>query len=178
MNTESHDLPSIDLLDFQLFDWLAIPDGEERETISAVLDTARRLAVDEFLPHYRQSDIDEPYIDSEGVHVLPAIGEALASFAGLGFYGASFSENLGGFGLSFATFLAVQSNFAAANISAANYTMLTVANARLITNFGTPEQIEHFACPQIEGRWLGTMCLSEPQAGSSLGDIRTRATTR
>ncbi|MDB5847025.1 MAG: acyl-CoA dehydrogenase, partial [Rhodoferax sp.] len=45
----------------------------------------------------------------------------------------------------------------------------------LICNFGTPAQIEAFALPQIEGRWFGTMCLSEPQAGSSLSDIATRA---
>ena len=54
--------------------------------------------------------------------------------------------------------------------------MLTTANARLIAAFGTAAQIERFARPQIEGRWFGTMCLSEPQAGSSLGDIRARAT--
>ena len=53
--------------------------------------------------------------------------------------------------------------------------MLTVANARLISTFGSPAQIQQFATPQIAGRWFGTMCLSEPQAGSSLGDIRTRA---
>jgi alkylation response protein AidB-like acyl-CoA dehydrogenase len=53
--------------------------------------------------------------------------------------------------------------------------MLTAANARLIATFGTPAQIETFARPQIEGRWFGTMCLSEPQAGSSLADVRTRA---
>ena len=53
--------------------------------------------------------------------------------------------------------------------------MLTVANARLIATFGTPAQFDAFARPQVEGRWFGTMCLSEPQAGSSLADIRTKA---
>jgi alkylation response protein AidB-like acyl-CoA dehydrogenase len=53
--------------------------------------------------------------------------------------------------------------------------MLTCANARLIAAYGTPAQVAAFGAPQIAGRWLGTMCLSEPQAGSSLSDIATRA---
>jgi alkylation response protein AidB-like acyl-CoA dehydrogenase len=53
--------------------------------------------------------------------------------------------------------------------------MLTTANARLIVAFASPAQVETFALPQIAGRWFGTMCLSEPQAGSNLADVRTRA---
>jgi alkylation response protein AidB-like acyl-CoA dehydrogenase len=166
---------SQELLAFQLFDWLGVAQREERETMLAIIDTAQRLAVDAFLPHYRQSDVEEPRLDADGVHILPAIHRALERFAQLGLFGASFSEELGGLGLPFAASLAIHANFAAANIATAGYTMLTVANARLISTFGTPEQIERFARPQIDGRWLGTMCLSEPQAGSSLGDIRTRA---
>ena len=65
----------------------------------------------------------------------------------------------------------------AANIATAAYPMLTVANARLLASFGLPGQIETFARPLVEGRWFGTMCLSEPQAGSSLSDVTTRAVT-
>lgn len=65
--------------------------------------------------------------------------------------------------------------FMAANIATAAYAMLTIANARLLVAHGSDTQIEIFARPQIAGQVLGTMCLSEPQAGSSLGDIRTRA---
>ena len=49
---------------------------------------------------------------------------------------------------------------------------------RALTRYGTLEQIETYAKPQIEGRWLGTMCLSEPEAGSSLVEIKTRALDR
>ncbi|WP_198959247.1 acyl-CoA dehydrogenase family protein [Bradyrhizobium canariense] len=171
-------LPSPELLSFQLFDWLKIGGDEERETLLAMIGMARRLAIDTFLPHYRQSDFDEPRLDADGVHILPAIGEALSGYAELGLFGASFSEDLGGLGLSFAESLALLSNFSAANVSTAGYTMLAVANARVIATFGTPAQIERFALPEIEGRWFGTMCLSEPQAGSRLGDIHTRAVPR
>ena len=168
-------LLSRDLIAFQLFDWLGVGHVDERPTLLAIIEAAQRLAVDKFLPHYRQSDIEEPRLDADGVHVLPAIHDALARFAELGLFGVSFSEELGGLGLPLSVALAMQGNFAAANIATAAYPMLSVANARLIATFGTPEQVECFARPQIAGRWFGTMCLSEPQAGSSLGDIRTRA---
>jgi alkylation response protein AidB-like acyl-CoA dehydrogenase len=100
---------------------------------------------------------------------------ALHRFAELGLFGVSFPEELGGLGLPLSVSLAIQGNFAAANVATTSYPMLSVANARLISKFATPAQVEQFAKPQIEGRWFGTMCLSEPQAGSSLGDIRTRA---
>lgn len=169
-------LPSHALLEFQLFDWLGVAAGEERATMCAVLDTARALAADAFMPHYRQADITEPQLGPDGaVRILPAIAAALGRYAALGLFGASFPEALGGLGLPGAVSSAVYCLFAAANVSTAAYPMLTVANARLIAAFGTAAQVERFAHPQIEGRWFGTMCLSEPQAGSSLGDIRTRA---
>jgi len=169
-------LPSRDLIAFQLFDWLDTEGGGDRDTLEAMFDMAQSVAADAFLPHYRLSDTEEPQLTREGVHILPAIREALTQFAELGLFGVSFSEALGGLGLPFSAALALQANFFAANIATAAYPMLTIANARLIASFGTPEQIESFAKPQIEGHWFGTMCLSEPQAGSSLGDIRTRAT--
>lgn len=168
-------LISSDLLAFQLFDWLGVGAADERETLMAVIDAAHRLARDSFLPHYRQCDIDEPRMDSDGVHIHPAIQPAMRICAELGLFGASFPEELGGLALPFSVSLAIIGNFAAANIAMAAYPMLTIANARLIAAFGTSRQVDQFARPQIAGRWFGTMCLSEPDAGSSLGDIRTRA---
>ena len=175
MSSGADILLSRDLLAFQLFDWLGVGAESERETMIAVIETAQRLAADSFLPHYRQSDVEEPWLDADGVHILPAIHRAMERYAELGLFGASFPEELGGLGLPFAVTLASIGNFAAANISMAAYPMLTTANARLIAAFGTPAQVDRFARPQIEGRWFGTMCLSEPEAGSSLGDIRAHA---
>ncbi len=174
----SDPLLSRDLIAFQLFDWLEIDrDGvTDRETVLAIVDMATRLATDAFLPHYRRSDIEEPRLDADGVHILPAIHDALRQFRELGLFGASFTEAQGGLGLPAAVAQAVFGIFASANIATAAYAMLTAANARLISAFGSSAQIATFAQPQIEGRWFGTMCLSEPQAGSSLADVRTRAT--
>lgn len=176
MRSGEDKLVSERLLHTLLFDWLGVAqEGEERETLTAVLDLATRLAEDEFLPHYRAADIDEPKLTPDGARIHPAVRAALARFRDLGFFGLSFAPELGGLGLDTAGSSAVYSIFASANISTAGYPMLTVANARLLCAFGTEQQRDMFALPQIEGRWFGTMCLSEPQAGSSLGDIRTRA---
>ncbi len=170
-------------VDFLLFDWLGLERllehgqfaDHNRETIGAVLDLSERLAADVFLPHYKASDSIEPTLDADGVHVLPAIGDALRQYADLGLFSASFAGDLGGFGLPFTVSATSYAWFAAANIATSAYIMLTCANARLIAAFGTPAQVETFARPQIDGRWFGTMCLSEPQAGSNLGDVQTRA---
>ena len=173
-------------MDFLLWDWLdlepmletAASNGREvfdRETIEAYLELSQKLAVEKFLPHYKLSDQKEPYLDDEGVHVLPEIREALHEYGELGLFAASFPTGLGGMGLPYLVTSVSHAWFAAANGATSGYTMLTGANARLISTFGNEKQRETFALPQIEGRWFGTMCLSEPQAGSGLGDIKTKA---
>ena len=170
-------------LDFLLHDWLRIDTlfdqprfaDHTRETIDGLLDLSEKLAAETFLPHYKESDHTEPRLDPDGVHILPAIKDALRAYAGLGLFAAGFSPDHGGVGLPYLACQASFAQFAAANIATAAYPMLTIANARLITVFGSAAQIETFALPQIEGRWFGTMCLSEPQAGSSLADVQTRA---
>jgi alkylation response protein AidB-like acyl-CoA dehydrogenase len=162
-------------IDFYLHDWLKVETLADRDTVDAFIDLSEKLAEDLFLPHYKRTDIEEPYLAPDGVHIVPAIGKALTQYAELGFFSAGFSEESGGLGLPYLACAASFAYFAAANIATVAYPMLTVANARLISTFGNAAQIESFAKPEIEGRWFGTMCLSEPQAGSSLADIRTRA---
>ena len=165
-------------LGFLLWDWLKLDarTGVDRETVNAVLGLSARLAADVFLTHYKEADNQEPFIDNDGqVHVLPAVAEAVRAYANAGLFGAGFAEKLGGMGLPCAVTTAAMARFMAANLATSAYPMLTVGNARLIATFGTPAQVDAFGRPAIAGRALGTMCLSEPQAGSALGDIRTRA---
>ncbi len=170
-------------LDFLLWDWLGLDrviarhaaDAVDRESADAILDLSTRLAADAFLTHYKDADRIEPRLDGDGVHALPAIGVALRSYAELGLFSASFPVERGGMGLPSLLANASFAQFLAANVATAAYPMLTTANARLLLAFANEAQIEHFALPQIAGRWFGTMCLSEPQAGSNLGDVATRA---
>jgi alkylation response protein AidB-like acyl-CoA dehydrogenase len=170
-------------LDFMLHEWLDIgalfsrPDyaDHSRETIDAMLDLATRIATDKYLPHFKHSDRTEPTLDEDGVHVLPAVRDAVRATAEAGLFSAGFTAAQGGMDLPATAFWASMGILQAANVSTSGFMMLTSGNARLIATFGTEAQIAAFAAPQIAGEWCGTMCLSEPQAGSSLADIVTRA---
>ncbi|HNP62478.1 MAG TPA: acyl-CoA dehydrogenase [Woeseiaceae bacterium] len=170
-------------IEFLLFDWLDTHTlferpqfaSHSRDTVEAIIELTTQVANEEFLSHYKKSDQIEPSLEDGRVKVLPEISRALSKYAELGFFAASFPEESGGMSLPEVVSAASFAQFAAANIATAAYPMLTRANARLITKFGTERQIQAFAEPQVEGRWFGTMCLSETQAGSSLADIRSRA---
>lgn len=169
-------LPPRRHIDFLLFDWLKADATVDRDLANGLLDLSERVAGEQFLPHYKQADIEEPVLDADGqVRVCPAVRLALLRYAEVGLFSAGFSEDLGGLEFPFLLCAASFTYFAAANIATSAYPMLTAANARLIATHGNSKQIEQFALPQIQGRWFGTMCLSEPQAGSNLADIRTRA---
>lgn len=86
-----------------------------------------------------------------------------------------FDQELGGLQVPHMVYASALGISTSANLATASFVLLTVANARVITNFGTQRQVAAFALPEIAGTTMGTMCLSELQAGSSLADIRTRA---
>ena len=170
-------------LDFLLHEWLNLGElftrpafaDHSRGTVDAMLDLATRIAADKYLPHYKHTDREEPFLDESGVHVLPAVRAAVRATAEAGLFAAGFPSAQGGMDLPSTAFWASMGILQAANVSTSGFLMLTSGNARLIATFGTDAQKAAFAAPQIEGRWCGTMCLSEPQAGSSLADIVTRA---
>ena len=168
---------------FLLYEWLDVaalcarPRFAEhsRETFDAILETAASLATDAFAPHNKKSDANEPYIDNDAVIQIPEIKAALDQFIALGFVAAGQDETLGGMQLPKVVENAMMSWFMAANVATSAYAFLTIGNANLICAHGTAAQIETFAKPLSAGRFFGTMCLSEPQAGSSLADVQTRA---
>ncbi|MFO1255948.1 MAG: acyl-CoA dehydrogenase [Sphingomonadaceae bacterium] len=167
-------LPRNDI-DFLIHDWLGGELAVDREIVDAILDVSERIARERFLPLFKRTDVEEPVLGPDGVEVCPGIADALKSYAEVGLFGASFPEELGGLGLPNLVCTASFAMVAAASVAVAAYPMLTTGNARLISKFGSPAQVDAFCRPQVDGRWFGTMCLSEPQAGSSLADIRTRA---
>ncbi|MGI9163979.1 MAG: acyl-CoA dehydrogenase [Mycobacterium sp.] len=170
-------------LDFLLFEWLNIEELTKRErfaehsteTFSALLDLCEELATRYFAPHNKKNDSNEPTFDGERVTLNPEVKQALEAFAQADLLAAGMDEALGGGQLPLAVSGAGMAWFHAANVGTAAYVMLSLANANLLAHYGTPEQIETFVKPTLAGRFTGTMCLSEPQAGSSLADITTRA---
>ncbi|MDP9181336.1 MAG: acyl-CoA dehydrogenase [Actinomycetota bacterium] len=170
-------------LDFLLYEWLDAESltqrpayqGHDRATFDAVLDLAEQVATRDFAPHNRRNDDEEPTFDGTRVHLHDEIGKALKAYADAGFIGAGMPEAVGGMQLPATIAQATIGWFQAANVGSSAYAFLTIANANLLLAYGTPEQVETYVKPMVEGRYFGTMCLSEPQAGSSLADITTRA---
>ena len=170
-------------LDFLLYEWLRVEEltrrprfaEHSRETFDGVLDLCEQLAERYFAPHNKLSDAHEPQFDGTTVTVIPEVKAAIEAFAKADLMGMSFDAELGGAQLPVTVAQAGFAWISAANTSTSGYLMLTIANANLISKFGSPEQIETFVEPMLAGRYTGTMALSETQAGSSLADITTRA---
>ncbi|MGJ7578765.1 acyl-CoA dehydrogenase [Variovorax sp. RHLX14] len=169
-------------LDFLLYDWLDAESlnrrerfaDHSRETFDAVLDTCERIAREKYAPHNRTIDTQEPRFDGEKVVLPQATHDAHAAFAASGMLSAAQDYEIGGMQLPYTVQAAANAFFAKASVSIGSG-MLTSGNANLLMVHGTPMQKEVFAHNEFAGRWSGTMCLSEPQAGSSLSDVATRA---
>tara|TARA_R110000751_G_scaffold32406_1_gene81539 strand:- start:6214 stop:8016 length:1803 start_codon:yes stop_codon:yes gene_type:complete len=146
-----------------------------RETFDAAIGTARTIAEKLFAPHNRKSDENEPkYVDG-AAELIPEVKPAVDAFLEAGFLNATRTFEQGGMQMPNLLSQACFAHFQSANAATSSYAMLTMGAANLIENFGTDEQKERFLQPMIEGRFFGTMALTEPHAGSSLSDIRTKA---
>ncbi|WP_137389896.1 acyl-CoA dehydrogenase [Rhodoligotrophos defluvii] len=146
-----------------------------RETFDGALDLSAQLAADLFRPHNKLSDQNEPRFVNGRVEMIPEVKTALAAYAEAGLLAATQDATLGGMQLPMTIAQACYAYFDAANVSTASYGMLTIANANLLARYGSEQQKRLYLPGLLSGRFLGTMCLSETQAGSSLADIRTTA---
>jgi alkylation response protein AidB-like acyl-CoA dehydrogenase len=174
-------------IDFLLHDWLQVGQlsqrprfaDHSRDTIDAVLDTCERIARDKYAPFNRTVDTQEPRTevcaDGSLRVVLPqATHDAHKAYADSGMLSAAQDYDVGGMQLPYTVESAANAFFAHASVSIGSG-MLTTGNANLLMVHGTPLQQQVFAANEFAGKWSGTMCLSEPQAGSSLSDVATRA---
>lgn len=170
-------------MDFLLYEWLGVEhlvdlaafDDQERSDWDAFLNLSEDISENEFLSCYKATDREEPYLDNGQVRVQKDLKTALTTYLRAGLHLATLDVENGGMGLPFTVATAAMAEVMASNVAGSGFILLSVANTRVITEFGTPAQIASFATPQIDGSALGTMCLSEPDVGSSLGDITTRA---
>jgi len=169
-------------LDFLLYDWLQAENlhqrsrfaDHSRETFDAVLDTCERIAREKYAPFNRLVDTEEPRFDGEKVILPQATHEAHRAYVDSGMVSAAQDYEEGGMQLPYTIEAAANGFFAVASVSIGS-SLLTKGNANLLMVHGTEMQKQVFARNEFGGRFTGTMCLSEPQAGSSLSDITTRA---
>ena len=170
-------------LDFLLHEWLDTASMLERDayadldvdTVGAVLDLAGEIATERFAPHNRAADLEEPRFDGKTVHLHPDVAPALAAFVEAGFLAAPLPAEVDGAGLPQSVYSACMAWFHAANVGTTGYALLTLAAANLLTRFGTEDLVQRFVPAMTRGECFGTMALSEPQSGSNLADITTRA---
>ncbi|MCX8497369.1 MAG: acyl-CoA dehydrogenase [Akkermansiaceae bacterium] len=170
-------------VDFLLHDWIGVESltsrarfaEHSRETFDSVLDACHRVAQEKLAPSNRIADLEEPTFDGEKVHLPQSTIDAVRAQAESGIIAAAQDYEVGGMQLPCAVQMACTATFAKASLPISAYVGLTRGNASLLMVHGTPLQKKVFAETELSGRWLGTMCLSEPQVGSSLSDITTRA---
>ncbi|MBI2725191.1 MAG: acyl-CoA dehydrogenase [Polaromonas sp.] len=169
--------------DFLLYQWLNAESlnqrerfaDHSRETFDAVFDTCERIAREKYAPFNRTVDTQEPHFDGEKVILPQATHDAQKAYAASGMLSAAQDYEIGGMQLPYTVEAAANAFFAMASVSIGSG-MLTTGNANLLMKHGTALQQEVFAKHEFSGRFSGTMCLSEPQAGSSLSDVVTKAT--
>lgn len=171
--------PTVEFLLYQWLDAQKLPGRERfadhsRDTFDAVLDTCERIAREKYAPFNRTVDAQEPQFDSEKVILPQCTYDAQKAYAASGMLSAAQDYDIGGMQLPYTVEAAANSFFGLASISMGSG-LLTVGNANLLMVHGTEAQQKVFALNEFSGRFSGTMCLSEPQAGSSLSDVATRA---
>lgn len=146
-----------------------------REVFNATLETARQLAEDLLAPHLRESDENEPKFVGEQARLVAPTRAAWQAVADAGFLSAHWEQDEGGLQLPEVVLRAAMSAFYAANVGTASYAMLTIGAANLLRSFGSRDLKDRYLAPMGDGRFAGTMALTEPSQGSALGDIKTTA---
>ena len=171
-------------LPFQLYDVLDTQSlcthpkfaEHSRATFDAVLDTAKKIATELFLPHNHTADQNEPQFDGKQVSMIAEVKVAFDAFSESGFIAGRYSFENGGMQLPETIMTAVAGYFMAANPATTAYPFLTTAAINVLSHFANDDIKDAFMPRMLTGEFTGTMALTEPHAGSSLADIRTTAT--
>jgi alkylation response protein AidB-like acyl-CoA dehydrogenase len=146
-----------------------------RETFDMVLEEGAKLAAEVIAPLNPVADKEGCLYEKGKVKVPEAFHGAFKKYCEGGWIAASVDAEAGGQGLPDSVALATAEMFVGACCSFTTYPGLTRGCANLIESFGTPEQKQMYLAKMYGGRWTGTMCLTEPQAGSAVGDVKTLA---
>ena len=145
------------------------------EDTLAVLEEATRTAEGVLAPLDWPGDRHGARLESGHVISPPGFTEAFRTYAEGGWIGIAADPDHGGQGLSHVLALAAFEPVSSANMAFGLCPMLTQDAIALVATHGTPDQQQRFLAPMIAGDWTGTMCLTEPQSGSDLSGVRTRA---
>jgi alkylation response protein AidB-like acyl-CoA dehydrogenase len=147
-----------------------------RDIIDMMLTEAEKLAVEDILPTFEKGDKDDPATFKDGHALAPkCYHEPFKKFIGGGWLCPMAPPEVGGQGVPMLAYYACSELFGAANYAFCMYPGLTLGAAAMIATYGTPEQLQKYAIRMFSGEWAGTMCLTEPGAGTDVGALRTVA---
>ncbi len=149
----------------------------DRDMFEDVLNLAEKIAVDEIYPANMEGDKESVQYDPETkqVKIPEAYKPALKAFNEAGFVSLSNDQEIGGMGMPDSIAQCCTEYFTAASVAFSMYPALTIGSMNLVKNFGTDEMKEKFLSKMVYGEWGGTMCLTEPDAGSDVGALKTKA---
>lgn len=185
MSDSANPLVSDRDVDFLLYEVLDAPArlcglpafaDHSKDTFSLFLDSARRLAREVLFPAYKPMDERPPVLRDGRIHVHPKLKEIYPKLVELGLVNATRPYAVGGQQVPLAVASLASAYLMAANLSAYGYVGLTTGAAHLLEAFGDDHLKSEYMARMYRGEWTGTMALTEPHAGSSLADVRTRAT--
>ncbi len=170
-------------VEFNLFEFLKIQELGERprfagfgkEEFRAILNEALKFSLKELDPLFKKSDEIGCKMQGERVLAPPGFKEAYHHFAANGFIGMDVPTTYGGQGLPESLTIACGEFFIGCCVGFSMYSGLSRGSAHLIETFATPELAALYVPKMYAGQWAGTMCLTESQAGSAVGDLSTTA---
>jgi alkylation response protein AidB-like acyl-CoA dehydrogenase len=149
--------------------------NHSKETFDLVLEMTDEITKKTSLPAFVDSDRNQPKLVDGNVKVHPALHTFTKAYAAAGMIASTFDEEFGGQQLPKTIYAATEYIGMSAHNSFMMFTDLANGCSNLIATFGNQEQIDLFVPKLLSATWLSGMCLTEPQAGSSLSDIATKA---
>ncbi|MBN1665308.1 MAG: acyl-CoA dehydrogenase [Deltaproteobacteria bacterium] len=150
----------------------------DRDMFEATLELAEQIAVEQVYPANKEADHSggakyDP--ETKTVQVPEGLRKAMDVYREAGFSGLSNAPEYGGAGMPETIYRAVMEYFCAAGVAFSSYDTLKVGACNLIIHHGTDELKKTYVEKMVSGKWGGTMCLTEPSAGSDVGALKTKA---
>ena len=150
-------------------------ENADPETVDMMLESFADYCSNVLMPLYQSGDAEGCHFDKGVVTTPKGFKEAYAMFVEAGYQAIPFPEEFGGLNMPMSVNLIKSEMMGTANWAFAMYPGLSVGCMNTIMQYGTPEQKATYMPALVEGRWSGTMCLTEPQCGTDLGQVKTKA---
>ncbi len=155
---------------------LGCGDTVNKELVESLLDESAKLSTNVLFPLYMSGDDEGCHLGTDNKVTTPkGYKEAYEQMREGGWIGISNPEEFGGQGLPTSVGYMTREMMATANWSLIMYPGLSAGAANTLQTWGSEEQKEVYLKQLVSGKWSGTMCLTEPQCGTDLGQVKTRA---